>query len=531
MSFDEDKARFMFARPSGSLSSGSTSSGSTSSGGGEPLVPIQMQNEVEPLLMGATYFARLKAAINALGTTGNPVIYLAGWWFTPIFSLDQETGGAELAALLKAKSRAGVDVRVLGWVLSPEVMANSLAQTHAADAFKTSYGTIRFARELRNEPTLADKAVLNTLSHPAGAVHMKMAIVGDDTQMTVFTGGIDLVNDRHNPIWRDVQLRLTGPGAQGGFDLFRSMWNEIQTRAVIPLSFAVTLNGAPRSISADNRTAGMTPIAARTVGRATGGRAHVQSLRTVPQFDSLPLLPANLPVTFAPSGAFEIDAGWRNAIAAAGSYYYVEDQMLSSQPLCEALNARLRADDDFRVILLTGRFDPNDAPNDIFSWIRARAINFNLIRALTPAQRDRVALFNHSTKVVHSKIAIADDLWGFVGSPNFSVRSQFTDFEHGYGFMDEAGTGVPAFRQLLWDEIFAAPQPDMAAAVQRWFDIPPGGTLGPLQRIALPLTFPTIDTIEQQAADTLFEVDSRQTWGTGLFAILMAGMANGRIGS
>ena len=527
MAFEEDRARFMFHRAdSGSLLGGS---GSTV----EPVVPIHLQNEVEPLLMGSSYFAKLKATINALGTSGNPVIYLAGWWFTPIFSLDRELNGPELSELLKEKSRAGVDVRVMGWVLAPEMMSNSVAQAEAPGAYTTSYGTMRFVKELRTEPTLADKAVLNTLSHPAGGVHCKIAIVGNDTQMNVFTGGLDLVNDRHKPIWRDVQVRLAGPATQGAYDFYRAMWNEIKGRAIEPLSFSVTLEGSPRSIALDNRTVGMTSLAARTVGVATTSRVHAQSLRTVPQFNFLPLMPipSNRPCAFAPNGAFEVDAGWRAAIRGAGSYYYVEDQMLSSESLCEALNQRLRADDDFRVIMVTGRFDPNDAQDNVYSWIRARALNFNLLRALTPAQKARVAIFNHSTKVVHSKVAIADDLWGFVGSPNFSARSQYTDFEHGYGFMDEAGTAVPAFRQLLWDDIFGAAEPNLAAAVQRWFDIPEGGTHGVLQRIRPPIPSPVINEVEQSAADTLFEVDSRQTWGADLFTLLMAGMASGRIGS
>jgi len=527
MAFEDDKARFMFETPTTGSLFGSSSSPRA------PVVPIHLQNEVEPMLMGPRYFARLKAAITALPATGNPVIYLAGWWFTPLFSLDQQSGGALITTLLKDKARAGVDVRVMGWVLAPELMSSTLVQTNAAEAYRTSYGTMRFIKELRAEPRMADRALCNTLSHPAGGVHVKMAIVGNDDQMTAFTGGIDLVNDRHDPIWRDVQARMTGPAAQGAFDYFRAMWNEVQSRVVAPLSFSVTFGGSAHSIALDNRTTGVTAIAARTVGTATAARIHAQSLRTVPQFNFPPLLPlpSNQPVSFAPDGAFEVDRGWRAAIAAAQTYYYVEDQMLSSTPLCDALNDRLRADDDFRVILVTGRFDPNDAPNDIFAWIRARALNFHLLRALDAGQKARVGIFNHSTKVVHSKIAIADDLWAFVGSPNFSVRSQFTDFEHGYGFMDEAGAAVPAFRQLLWDDILGAPQPDMAAAVQRWFDIPVGGTLGVLQRISSPIASPGIDQMEELAADALFEVDSRQSWGSDMFSILVAGIGSGRFGS
>lgn len=525
MSFETDKQRYMFTVEAPGTGSGLFGSSGGDGEGAQPVVPIHIANEIEPLLMGPAYFARLKAAIDALPNSGNPVIWLAGWWFTPLFSLEVMTGGPELTALLKAKSRAGVDVRVLGWVLSPEMMASRIVQSAAADAFRTSYGTMRFIKELRTEPTLADKVACNTLSHPAGAVHAKMALVGNDDQMTVFTGGLDCVNDRHNPIWRDVQLRLTGPAAQPAFDFFREMWNEVQGRAVRPLSFSVTLNGTVHAISLDNRTASAAAIPARSVGRASSGRIHAQSLRTVPQFNFPSLLglspvPMNETCSFAPSGVFDVDRGWRAAIAGAQSYYYVEDQMLSSAPLCDALNARVRAEDGFHVVLVTGRFDPNDTPSDIGSWTRARAINLHLMRGLTPAQKARVAIFNHAAKVVHCKIAIADDKWGFVGSPNFSVRSQFTDFEHGFAFMDEAEAAVPAFRSQLWDSIFGAPEPDMAAALARWFAIPEGGTQGDLQRITTPVAVPTLGSVERVAADALFEVDSRQSWGADLLMLL-----------
>ncbi len=523
MTFEADKQRFMFSTEStGSFGMSQAS---------QPVVPIHLQNMIEPILMGPAYFAKLKAAIDALGPAGNPVIYMAGWWFTPIFSLEAMSGGPELTALLKAKARAGVDVRVMGWVLAPELMANALVQQHAADAFRTSYGTMRFIRELRSEPAIADKAVCNTLSHPAGAVHTKMVIVGNDTQMTVFTGGLDCVNDRHDEIWRDVQLSLQGPAAQPAFDYFRDMWNEVQSRPVTPLSFSVTLTGRVHAIRLDNRTTGMATLPARaSVGRPAGGSIHAQSLRTVPQFNFPELLglspvPINLPTSFAPDGVFEVDRAWRTAMGGAQTYYYAEDQMLSSQSLCDALNARLRADEDFRVILVTGRFDPNDAPTDVGAWVRARALNFHLLRALTQEQKTRVGIFNHSDKVVHCKIAIADDSWGFVGSPNYSARSQYTDFEHGYGFMDESGAAVPAFRQQLWDSLFGAVEPDLARALDRWFAIPVGGTQGVLQRISPPVMMPSLSTLDRLAADSLFEVDSRATWGTDLFALLAAGIA------
>ena len=525
MAFDDDKARFFVQGQSGSTPSG-----------GRAGLPTHSQNEVTPLLMGSDYFAALKAAIDGLGSGGNPFIYMTGWWFTPLFSLDAQNGADKLTDLLKAKSAAGVDVRVMGWVLCPELMMNTTIQAQASDAYRTSYGTMRFIRDLRGEASLADKAILNVLSHPAGAVHTKMAIIGNDTQATVFTGGIDCVNDRHDANWRDVQVRMTGPAVRGAFEFFRDMWNENHARPVTSMHFSVDLGG-PRNhaIRLDNHTSGMPDLPQRTVGAATAGTIHAQSARTVPQMSffqvfGLSPIPTNAALSFAPNGQFDTDRAWRRAIGAAGSYYYVEDQMLSSGEMCDALNARIRADDDFRVILLTGRADPNDPPNSVFDWLRARAMNHRLYHALNAAQKARIGLFNLSTKVVHSKIAIADDMWAYIGSGNFATRSQYTDFEHGYGFMDASGTAVPAFRQQMWDDLFGAAEADPTAAVDRWFAIAEGGSGGAgnaIQRFTPPVPMPQISAMEEFAADAIFDVDSRQVWGSNFFTLLMPGSAIG----
>src|SRR5690606_31084988 len=93
-------------------------------------------------------------------------------------------------------------------------------------------------KNLREEPRIGANAVLNIVSHPAGAVHRKMILVGtkaDSTgvsQAICFTGGLDLSEDRwsvqqHGPkpddwdniprimTWHDVQAGVEGAAAQG----------------------------------------------------------------------------------------------------------------------------------------------------------------------------------------------------------------------------------------------------------------------------------------------------------------------------
>src|SRR5690606_38062642 len=134
-----------------------------------------------------------------------------------------------------AKARAGVDVRVLGWVMAPEVLQNPLVQSapFAGGILRVNGNTMRFIEALRAEPTLRHKAVLNILSHPAGAVHVKMAVVGSGATAAGYTGGIDFQTGRKESFWHDVQAKVTGPATQRLFDVFRDMWNEVQGRSPV----------------------------------------------------------------------------------------------------------------------------------------------------------------------------------------------------------------------------------------------------------------------------------------------------------
>ena len=276
----------------------------------------------------------------------------------------------------------------------------------------------------------------------------------------------------------------------------------------------------------------MPELPQRTVGRATGGNIHVQSGRTTPQMNFLPgsgllQLPTNDDLASAPEGTFEIRDLWNKAVSGAETYFYAEDQMLWSSDVCGWLNERLRADSDFRVILLTGLPDPNDPPSPIGSWLMARAVNHHLARALSDEQLGRVGLFQLRDKVVHCKTFVVDDRWAQVGSGNFARRSLYTDIEHCYAFMDEDERAVPAFRQLLWDSVFGAPEPAIGAAVARWFAIAPGGRGGAgggLQRMTLPLAMPTLELADQLQAEALNDVDSRQMWGSQFLSLFTGGI-------
>jgi len=522
--FEELKQRYMTTSGGG---------GSGSSGGGN--IPIFTGCLVVPIIDGPDYFNDLRSEIGRLGTgaTSGQFIYIAGWWCGKEFSLDGASGANKLADLLIQKSQAGVDVRVLGWVLAPEVMQNP--QLRSAPDVGSILGlngdTMSFIKRLQAEPTLANKASLNILSHPAGSTHLKMAVLGTSSQAIGFTGGLDLQQGRFSSSWRDVQTRLTGPAVQTFFEAFRAMWNEVRGRSPVTLTAPSSQAAGSPPVTVTSHTSSMPDLPARTVASPASGRMHVQAVRTLPRFNfasssSLASLPRNTPLSYAPSGLFEVRSVWEKAIKAAQHYIYIEDQAFFSREVFDWVNTAIEANPELKVILLTGQDDPIDAPLSVFAKYFSIAVNNHLLAGLSAADRDRVGVFKHLTKFVHSKTSIVDDHWAIIGSSNSMRRSLYTDFEHSVAFMDEDGVAVPTYRETLWGSYFLTSQPDVAAAIGSWFAIPfqtSGGTphRSNIGRRRLPLTSATLTADEQAMLDEIHDCDSRDTWGDDLVQLYM----------
>jgi phosphatidylserine/phosphatidylglycerophosphate/cardiolipin synthase-like enzyme len=520
--FDDLKARY-FVLPSGG----------GSFGGGDPGLPQYTDCEVIPYVGGIDYFRALKAAIDKPDVT---YIHIAGWLFEPDFQI---VPGKKLADLLKARSKAGVDVRVLGWVIPPSVLNNpdvvsGKVRLNGMDRTVTE-PTMRFIAALRTEPTLAAKALLNVISHPAGAVHTKFAMVGRPSGDVAFTGGIDGYHDRVAPNWHDVQAEVRGPATQPMYDWFRALWNENQGRSPVTVK--------AHSTSLVTRAPSVPGLAARTVPAVSAGTKHVQSARTVPVMNFSTLasaggsigghtLPTNSPVSFAPVGLFEIKRVWQQAISAASAYVYLEDQSFCSDDVFTWLNTALRGNPELKVILLNGKQDPgNPNPAELMKLMR-RSINDHLLKDLGQPDIDkRVGFFLTKSKTVHTKSTIVDDNWAMIGSANVMRRSLYTDFEHVVSFMDQAGTGVAAYRRKLFNAHLGAPGvPGVAADVARWFALPyfKATAPRPLTRVRLPFADGTkLEPRDETMIDEVMDVDSRDAWGLGLPSLATTAAAAG----
>lgn len=441
--------------------------------------PETFQNsKVTPLIDLKEYADKLNSALATIGQSPDPsqnqgdFFYISGWWLgllggplnrpqsgfdstgysfrdVPAFNLDSANpANAKLIDILKQKAQRGVDVRVMGWIsysimtdrphpllwVFPPLQTAVANSLHASNAGIASMGkinaqTMNSIKELRTEPMLAKKCLLNILGHSAGAVHIKGCIVGKkppagNAQAIAFTGGIDFEQQRwadygHElvpvlataphpgwapavpvPYWHDVQAAIEGPGAQGFYNHYLQMWNEVLARDTQEFRFE---GGSLKS-----RVSGTPNISSITIDASVLAASpmthHVQSLRTIPAFNYhwYNCLPEGQAASFAPNGVFEVRAAWRKAIMSAERYIYIEDQSFSSREIMEWINARIAQRPNLRVIFVRpGSGDPNDAPTDT-SEIDAEAFNRGLLGigpnaapsiALTPNQRNQARLF------------------------------------------------------------------------------------------------------------------------------------------
>ena len=401
----------------------------TEAGPSEPVPQTYSGTKVTAMIDGQPYFDDLAAELDKVGTGAAPsanqghFVYVAGWLLglaggiykpagipsalfgsaTPAVNADKRvpplrlrTDDPPLIDVLKAKARAGVEVRVLGWISFAVMSHTVIAQLGGlAGIAELNAMTMETIKTLREEPAIGSRAMLNVISHSAGAVHSKMVVAGTPARAVAYTGGIDLVENRRakpahegNQTWHDVMAKLEGQGVQGPHDWFGQMWNENLGRPVKDFRYEGAkmpsfLPGTPRC--EDRIVPVLTPPA---------GEQHVQSLRTVPQFNyaTLNCLPANEPISFAPKGIFEFRAVAIKALRAATSLVYIEDQSFWARETLAAVGEAVRAHAGLHVILLySGAADPGD-PGFPFAYL-TNAINAGMLGNLTPAERQRVRLF------------------------------------------------------------------------------------------------------------------------------------------
>jgi phosphatidylserine/phosphatidylglycerophosphate/cardiolipin synthase-like enzyme len=466
---------------------------------GEALTPYQTAgNTVTTLVDGNAYFGALRAEVAALKAPGgsSKFFYFSNWLLTLIdipgghttagsgvtawdnapvlpataFKLDDGSGAAipnfidELAEM----AANGTDVRALAWV-SPLVLSYEAAAAQAGYIYSNNAQSALSINALRQKPNMGNKACLNTLAHPLGAMHVKMVVCGDSTGGRGYVSGLDFDNSRVDGNghpnaatggWHDVGVRVEGPGAQGVYGAFRRMWNELINEQAERFRIGDT--------KIDNYVDG-TPAVPESppFDAGGGGTAGVQVLRTVPQMhfsifstDRAPIgcfkrLISGFgrdPWQSEPNGLFAFQASLQKAISNAEKYIYVEDQGFWGHPIMEWLRDRLATRPDLKLIM-TYRSDPQDGANAI----RNMAVSVNAhLGSAGVNMNSQVAFYTRTDNVVmHSKIWIFDDEFLIAGSANAFRRSLYTDGEISVGVIDDNDTDTNAainFRRQLWGE-------------------------------------------------------------------------------
>ena len=253
--------------------------------------------------------------------------------------------------------------------------------------------------------------------HPVGASHHQKVVVVDDS--VAFVGGLDITKCRwdtpehaaDNPLrcdadgkpyapFHDVQAVVDGAAAAALGELARARWLRATGRAAAPAMVAAH----------DTWPAAVQPDLVDV---------DVAISRTEPAFDGA-------------AGVFEVRQLYLDAIAAARRQLFFENQYFTSDTLCNALSARLRADNPPEIMVIS--------PKDQSGWLEQAtmgALRARIHQRLKHADSEgRYRMFSpHLPGLsdgclnVHSKVFTVDDELFCVGSANMSNRSMAFDTE------------------------------------------------------------------------------------------------------
>jgi phosphatidylserine/phosphatidylglycerophosphate/cardiolipin synthase-like enzyme len=399
------------------------------------------KSRITPLLDATDYHLALDTALSSLGLAdpatnkaNGDFILVANWWLglvggdvrgmtltdgvlfrDPAGTADDyvlSAGDTPLAEILKSKARAGVDVRVMAWVSTTvlDTLLVRLFEQEAESFARIGVMSIESVLDLRSEPEIGDKAIINIMSHTAGAAHAKLVVIGNDTEAIGFTGGLDFVMNRFTATldhsggqqWHDVVAQVEGPAVQGLYDWFFDHWMENTHLGPDPRDPEDFLVDGVQVPHIGPNTPALDP---RDFSALDKGKHHVQSLRTLPA-KNYQVLSFEPPQNgFPDGGVFEIRDAWLKAIGAADAYIYIEDQGFTSHDILAAVNDRIKNNPALRVILImSGQDDPNDPTRDT-APVWTESINHGLLEGLTGAQgtigtqMDQVRVFKRFQRV------------------------------------------------------------------------------------------------------------------------------------
>lgn len=398
---------------------------------GAPTVYSGTDSDVRLVVDSVNWYSAIGAAM-AQATGPGDAIYIASWKFDSSMQLGPIS---VFGQWLAQKARDGVDVRVVLWCnpwmtyphtrfftpYSGTVEANAISALHMRGADPGPRGT----------KPLADRVLLDWSGSSTTSHHEKTTVVIAGGELTGFVGGIDfgapLAVPGHPPGtggWHDAGGVVTGRAAVAVWDSFAERWAEA---ADLPDRMGYA-DGQLFSLNPDNAPdmPDNCPVQPQPVTAPTAAGNSVQVLRTIPRHEE------NVaedfwvhPRTHYPeAGITEVWPTYREALAAAEDYVYLEDQYIGSRAVgtnADLLIEEIRwaAKRGTKVILV----GPEVADEDDTVWDDDSLAEMLGDEDDPQPWWDNLAVWSLTGVYVHSKVLLVDDEFLAVGSANFMNRS------------------------------------------------------------------------------------------------------------
>ena len=302
-------------------------------------------NHVEPLVHGATYFARLLKEIRALGAGDQ--LYFTDWRGDPDQRLGEDAD-TQVGQVLADAARRGVMVRGLVWRSHLDRLGFSASENrHLGEQVNAAGGEVLLDQRVRL----------------GGSHHQKLVVIRHATGVerdVAFVGGIDLCHSRRDeeehkgdrqrqdmapvygsrPPWHDAQLEIHGPAVGDLEFCFRERWDDRSRLSRDPLGIFHDL------MRHTYRRASVLPPPPPDPVHA--GSQAVQVLRTYARRHG--------GYPFAPQGERSVARGFRKAISRARRLVYVEDQFLWSPEVAKIFAEALTASPGLHLIAVLPRY-------------------------------------------------------------------------------------------------------------------------------------------------------------------------------
>ena len=355
------------------------------------------------LIDGAAYFAAFVGAVE----NARKAVYIAGWDINSRVSLVRDSTQLSAAYRLDrflnrmASGSKDLQIHILAWDFA---MIFAL-ERELFPVFKfewTSDRSIHYHMDSH---------------HPLGASHHQKIVVVDDS--VAFVGGLDLTkvrwdtpehkaddfrridpDGRSYPPFHDVQVAVDGDAAAALGDLFRIRWQRA-TGEHLPPPEAQDSDAWPGDLEPDLRNIDV------GIARTEPAYGEQQEVR-------------------------EVEALYRESIAAARKYIYIENQYLTSSAVEKAMQARLTEPSGPEMVIVlpfasTGWLEEStmDTGRALLLQRLFAADLFDKLRVYYPV----IPGESQTPIKVHAKLMIVDDELVHAGSSNLSNRSMGLDTE------------------------------------------------------------------------------------------------------